>query len=61
MYAHGTLEPQSVWILAGIGLRLAQDIGAHCRRHELPTVESELCKRAFWYVLHQCIRLPCSC
>lgn len=35
----------------GIGLRLAQDLGAHCGQphHSPPTVEDELLKRAFWY------------
>ncbi|KAF7353494.1 hypothetical protein MSAN_01539000 [Mycena sanguinolenta] len=35
-------------VLVGIGLRLAQDVGAHRRREGQPTVESELWKRAFW-------------
>jgi hypothetical protein len=36
--------------MVGIGLRLAQDVGAHRRRshHGPPTVEDELSKRAFW-------------
>jgi hypothetical protein len=39
--------------MVGIGLRLAQDVGAHRRRshHGPPTVEDELVKRAFWYSL----------
>jgi hypothetical protein len=51
MYVHGTLPPHESWIMVGIGLRLAQDVGAHRRRshHGPPTVEDELCKRAFWY------------
>ncbi|KAF7328632.1 Zn(2)-C6 fungal-type domain-containing protein [Mycena sanguinolenta] len=36
------------WALIGIGLRLAQDVGAHRQREGQPTVESELWKRAFW-------------
>lgn len=37
--------------MVGVGLRLAQDLGAHCRQphHIPPTVEDELLKRAFWY------------
>ncbi len=31
-----------------MGLRLAQDIGAHRRRNGPPTVESEMLKKAFW-------------
>ncbi|KAI0260431.1 fungal-specific transcription factor domain-containing protein [Gloeopeniophorella convolvens] len=53
MYAHGTLPPHESWVMVGIGLRLAQDAGAHRRRsHGLPpTVEDELWKRAFWVLL----------
>jgi hypothetical protein len=46
--------------LVGIGLRLAQEIGAHKRAvyHDTPTVEDELFKRAFWYYscYLQCLR-----
>jgi hypothetical protein len=36
--------------MVGVGLRLAQDVGAHRRRapNGRPTVEDELWKRAFW-------------
>jgi hypothetical protein len=36
--------------MVGVGLRLAQDVGAHRRRspNARPTVEDELWKRAFW-------------
>ncbi|CAK5262364.1 unnamed protein product [Mycena citricolor] len=45
--------PQACWTLIGIGLRLAQDMGAHRRMSsdEDLTVERELTKRAFWYLL----------
>ncbi|KAF8875510.1 fungal-specific transcription factor domain-containing protein [Infundibulicybe gibba] len=48
-----TSTPQACWSLVGMGLRMAQDIGAHRRVmvHQPPTVERELLKRAFW-VLH---------
>ena len=57
MYVHGTLPPHESWIMVGIGLRLAQDVGAHRRRshHGPPTVEDELCKRAFWYATSLCL------
>jgi hypothetical protein len=48
----GTSAPQACWTIVGIGIRLAQDVGAHRRKaygHK-PTVEEELWKRAFWYV-----------
>ncbi|KAK7439588.1 Gypsy retrotransposon integrase-like protein 1, variant 2 [Stygiomarasmius scandens] len=43
----------SVTILISIGLRFAQQMGAHRRKSGKPTVESELLKRSFWvlYVL----------
>ncbi|KAJ7144522.1 fungal-specific transcription factor domain-containing protein [Mycena epipterygia] len=43
----------TTWILVGIGLRLAQDAGAHRRTaHTEPTVERELWKRAFWMLVY---------
>lgn len=45
--------------MVGIGIRLAQDVGAHRRKantHKL-SVEDELWKRAFWSVL---LRVTCS-
>ncbi|KAI0298020.1 fungal-specific transcription factor domain-containing protein [Multifurca ochricompacta] len=52
IYVHGTLPPHEGWILVGIGLRLAQDVGAHRRRsHSHHTVEDELWKRVFWVLL----------
>ncbi|KAJ7042345.1 fungal-specific transcription factor domain-containing protein [Mycena alexandri] len=46
--------PQACWTLIGVGLRLAQDIGAHRRsaRVEVPSVEGELFKRAFWALVY---------
>ncbi|KAI0058762.1 hypothetical protein BV25DRAFT_1196308 [Artomyces pyxidatus] len=50
LFLHGCSPPQACWSLCGIGLRLAQDVGAHRRRayNAVPTVEDELWKRAFW-------------
>ncbi|KAJ6464387.1 fungal-specific transcription factor domain-containing protein [Mycena sanguinolenta] len=39
------------WTLIGIGLRLAQSVGAHRQREGRPTVESELWKRGFWVLV----------
>jgi len=50
-FLQGTSAPQSCWTMVGIGIRLAQDVGAHRRKthkHEL-TAEVELWKRAFWF------------
>ncbi|KAF7328387.1 Zn(2)-C6 fungal-type domain-containing protein [Mycena venus] len=43
--------PAACWTLIGIGLRLAQDVGAHRQRKGPPTVESELWKRGFWVLV----------
>ncbi|KAJ7101279.1 fungal-specific transcription factor domain-containing protein [Mycena belliarum] len=42
------------WTLIGVGLRLAQDVGAHRRtsRVEKPSVEGELWKRAFYVLVY---------
>ncbi len=37
--------------MTGVGLRLAQDVGAHRKKtySNMPLVEEELMKRAFWF------------
>jgi len=53
IYLQGTSAPQACWTIVGIGIRLAQDVGAH-RRKAYSTkfsAEEELWKRAFWYGL----------
>lgn len=46
----GTGEYPVSWLLVSIGLRKAQDVGAHRKKvyHARPTVEEELWKRAVW-------------
>ncbi|KAJ6498264.1 fungal-specific transcription factor domain-containing protein [Mycena vulgaris] len=46
-------KPGPCWTLIGIGVRLAQDVGAHRAKNfgSTPTVESELWKRAFWVIV----------
>ncbi|KAI0027785.1 fungal-specific transcription factor domain-containing protein [Vararia minispora EC-137] len=53
MFLQGSSTPQSAWILAATGLRLAQDMGAHRRKAygRNPTVHGELLKRAFWILV----------
>ncbi|KAJ7141767.1 fungal-specific transcription factor domain-containing protein [Mycena crocata] len=53
-FLEGSSAPQACWTLIGVGLRLAQDVGAHRRtmRVEQPTVERELWKRAFWVLVY---------
>ncbi|OBZ66208.1 hypothetical protein A0H81_13860 [Grifola frondosa] len=49
-FLQGTSAPQACWTIIGVGIRMAQDVGAHRRKvyNTVPTVEEELWKRAFW-------------
>ncbi|KIY69850.1 hypothetical protein CYLTODRAFT_420291 [Cylindrobasidium torrendii FP15055 ss-10] len=51
-FLSGSSAPQASWTLVGVGIRLAQDVGAHRRKktNEM-TVDSELWKRAFWVLV----------
>ncbi|KAJ6522860.1 fungal-specific transcription factor domain-containing protein, partial [Mycena capillaripes] len=53
-FLDGSSAPLACWTLIGVGLRLAQDIGCHRRsaRIEVPSVERELYKRAFWVLVY---------
>ncbi|KAJ6472861.1 fungal-specific transcription factor domain-containing protein [Mycena vitilis] len=52
-FLDGSSAPQARWTLIGLGLRLAQDIGCHRRTaDEVPSVERELYKRAFWVLVY---------
>ncbi|THH00006.1 hypothetical protein EW026_g2466 [Hermanssonia centrifuga] len=53
IFLHGSSTPQSSWTAIGMGIRLAQDVGAHRRKvyGSVPTVEEELWKRAFWVLV----------
>ncbi|KAK0204254.1 fungal-specific transcription factor domain-containing protein [Desarmillaria ectypa] len=46
----GSSVPHKSWVSVGIGLRIAQDAGAHRKRpgYRPKTVEGELWKRVFW-------------
>ncbi|KAG8988538.1 hypothetical protein FRB90_002686 [Tulasnella sp. 427] len=50
LYLYGTSAPHSSWLISGIGLRFAQDIGAHREKVYGPDhpFENQLWKRAFW-------------
>lgn len=52
-FLQGCSAPQACWTMVGIGIRSAQDVGAHRRKAPRgpPTVEDEQWKRAFWYGL----------
>ncbi|KAF4613756.1 hypothetical protein D9613_007374 [Agrocybe pediades] len=52
-FLQGSSAPQACWTMVGIGIRLAQDVGAHRRKlnnHTL-TPEDEQWKRAFWVLV----------
>ncbi|EMD31523.1 hypothetical protein CERSUDRAFT_119740 [Gelatoporia subvermispora B] len=53
IFLHGTSAPQACWTIIGVGIRLAQDVGAHRRKvyNPVPTAEEELWKRAFWVLV----------
>ncbi|KAE9388531.1 hypothetical protein BT96DRAFT_981027 [Gymnopus androsaceus JB14] len=49
IFMQATSTPESCWVLVSIGVRLAQDVGAHRKKGCVkPTLETELWKRAFW-------------
>ncbi|QRV78404.1 Fungal specific transcription factor domain [Ceratobasidium sp. AG-Ba] len=55
LLVQSSFEPHNAWIIIGLGLRSAQDVGMH-RRRALPagetlSVEDEMKKRAFWALL----------
>ncbi|KAK0189249.1 fungal-specific transcription factor domain-containing protein [Armillaria mellea] len=51
LFLYGTTTPETSFLLIGVGVRLAQDVGAH-RKRAKPlkewTTEDELWKRIFW-------------
>ncbi|KAG6908595.1 hypothetical protein DXG01_003998 [Tephrocybe rancida] len=54
MFLEGASTGQQCWALVGAGIRMAQDVGAHRRKHdnkEAPTAKAELWKRAFWVLV----------
>ncbi|KDQ52659.1 hypothetical protein JAAARDRAFT_183930 [Jaapia argillacea MUCL 33604] len=53
IYFQGSSVPHNAWVIIGMGLRLAQDVGAHSHKvyGATPTVEDELWKRAFWVLV----------
>jgi hypothetical protein len=52
MFLQGSSAPQAGWSIIGVGIRMAQDVGAHRRKMygEIPSAEKEQWKRAFWYI-----------
>jgi len=50
LFLQGSSNPYTCWTMIGIGIRLAQDAGAHRRKQNRAnmTVEDEMWKRTFW-------------
>jgi len=50
IFLSGTSSPHAAWTIVGIGIRMAQDVGAHRNKvyKEKPNLVDELWKRAFW-------------
>ncbi|KAE9391079.1 hypothetical protein BT96DRAFT_888853 [Gymnopus androsaceus JB14] len=61
LYLMGTSVSDSMWVIVGLGIRLAKDMGLHRKKKRRPglerpsakrTVQSELCTRVFWVLLN---------
>jgi hypothetical protein len=50
IFLYGSHAPHAAWLIIGIGIRFAQEVGVHRRRpdNHKHTIEDELWKRAFW-------------
>ena len=50
LFMYGCSPPQACWIMAGVTIRQAQDVGAHRKKAYASTrnVTDEMWKRAFW-------------
>lgn len=53
MFIRGTAFHPVAWLFISVGIRKAQDVGAHRRKiyGDKPSVEEELWKRAFWMLV----------
>ncbi|TFK49562.1 hypothetical protein OE88DRAFT_1726802 [Heliocybe sulcata] len=54
MFLQGSSSPQACWTILGIGLRAAQEVGAHRAKvyyNSRSTKDDELWKRAFWVLV----------
>ncbi|KAJ7027124.1 fungal-specific transcription factor domain-containing protein [Mycena alexandri] len=61
-FLEGGSDQKACWMLIGIGLRLALNIGLHRRTAhvETPSVQRELFKRAFWALVYLDRTVSCS-
>ncbi|KAG9316662.1 fungal-specific transcription factor domain-containing protein [Chiua virens] len=55
MFLRGTAFHPVAWLFISVGLRKAQDVGAHRKKiyGDRPSIEGELWKRAFWVLVLQ--------
>ncbi|KAJ7766656.1 fungal-specific transcription factor domain-containing protein [Mycena metata] len=53
LFLAGTAVPPECWLLAGVGMRMAQQMGAHRRsRYSVASkIEAELLRRVFWFLV----------
>ncbi|KAJ7617218.1 fungal-specific transcription factor domain-containing protein [Roridomyces roridus] len=53
LFVAQTPSPRACWVLSGVGIRIAQEIGAHRRGRYLvgSRFDAELLRRAFWMLL----------
>lgn len=53
MFMKGTVDAGEGWVFLSVGIRKAQDIGAHRKSvySGVPSVDEELWKRAFWMLV----------
>lgn len=53
MYLRGTDASPVAWMFVSVGIRKAQDAGAHSKHiyHAGPNADDELWKRAFWHLV----------
>ncbi|KIM80404.1 hypothetical protein PILCRDRAFT_789690 [Piloderma croceum F 1598] len=67
LFLQGSSAPQACWTMVGVGIRMAQDVGAHRRQmYTSMTAGDELWKRAFWCLvtldrhMSQALGRPCA-
>jgi hypothetical protein len=53
MYLNGTENYPTAWLIVGVAVRKAQDVGAHRKNvyHSKPTIDGEIWKRTVWCLI----------
>ncbi|KAL1673774.1 fungal-specific transcription factor domain-containing protein [Schizophyllum commune] len=57
LFLWGTSVPEDCWKTLSMGIRLAQEVGAHRKRKTANAIEDELYKRVFWALVIEDIQL----